>query len=108
MEYDLDPIVMELIVYAGNVRSLAILALRLARQGEYAQANQKMAECEEALLKAHSIQRRLIADELSGSAIPMTLLAVHAQDQMMNAMTVKDLVEEMIEMIETMGKEQRT
>lgn len=91
--------IMSLILNAGNARSLAIEAFRLARAGRYEEADQHLAECQEALNEAHEAQTGLIQAELSGEKSEVTLLMVHAQDHVMNAMTVHDLVREMIEMI---------
>lgn len=46
----------------------------------------------EELSKAHHYQTELIQNEAGGEKTEMTLLMVHAQDHLMNAMTVKDMV----------------
>lgn len=93
---DLDMIVMDIIVHSGNARSLAIEALREARQGHFESAESKLAECEAELTEAHHVQTELLVGETNGQAIPVSLIMVHAQDHLMNAMTVKDLTKELI------------
>ena len=93
---DLDMIVMDIIVPAGNARSLAIEAIRFARTGDFVQAEGKLKECEAELTEAHHAQTDLLVDESNGKPTPVSLIMVHAQDHLMNALTVKDLVSEMI------------
>lgn len=58
-----------------------------------------MKECEAALAKAHEVQTEMIVKELNGEGQNVQLLMVHAQDHMMNAMTVRDLAEQIIEIL---------
>ena len=51
------------------------------------------------MVEAHQCQTGLIFAETNGSPVPISLLMIHAQDHVMNAMTVKDMAVEMIEMI---------
>ena len=44
---DLETIIMELLVNAGSARSSALTALQLARKGDFAAAEQAMAESHE-------------------------------------------------------------
>lgn len=93
-EYEL--IIMKLVTESGSARSSALEAVRAARNGDYQTAEEKIAEAREELLRAHSVQTGLIQQEASGEHIAIGLLMVHAQDHLMNAMTVCDLAEEMI------------
>lgn len=96
MAEEFDTVIMELIVNAGDARNMAIEAVRLARDGKWEEADQRMKDCEAALIAAHSSQTDLIQGELNGKPVPVTLLMVHAQDHLMNALTVKDLSKELI------------
>lgn len=106
MSEEYERIVMELVVNAGDGRSLAIQAIREARAGKFREAQQLIDQCQEALIRCHETQTELIQSELQGNPVPVTLLMVHAQDHIMNAMTVKDLAIEMIEMLKERSKEQ--
>lgn len=103
---ELDSVVMELVVNAGNGRSSAIQAIREARAGHFAQAQQLLDECEEALLQCHKAQTDLVQAELQGEGVRVTLLMVHAQDHIMNAMTVRDIAAELIAMMKELRKEE--
>ena len=60
-----------------------------------------MQECNEAIGKAHQFQTELLQKSLnldSKDSTPVNLLVVHGQDHLMDAMVVRDLAVEMIEM----------
>ena len=50
----------------------------------------------EEISAAHRIQTDLIQEEARGNHTEISLLLVHAQDHLMNAITVKELAEEFI------------
>jgi PTS system cellobiose-specific IIA component len=100
----LEQIVMELVVNGGDARSKAMQAIRAAKKSDMALAKQKINEANEALNKAHEIQTCLIQNEAAGDHVQVTLLMVHAQDHLMNAMTIRDLASEMIDMYEEFRK----
>ena len=100
-----DEIVMNLVVEGGNARSLAMEAIQAAKKGDFAQADQRMKECEEALVEAHNTQTEMIQAEIRGDHIPVMLLMVHAQDHLMDAMVVKDLAAEIIDLYRARGQE---
>lgn len=89
---DPEEIILGIIVNAGLARSQSLQALSLAGEGDVIQARLRLAEAESALREAHKIQTHLIEDEARGNHQPVTLLMIHAQDHLMNAMTIKDLV----------------
>ena len=94
-----ETIVMELVVTGGSARRKAILAIQAAREKNFEKASALMEECSKALLSAHEVQTELIQEELNGEGeTRMSLIMIHGQDHLMNAMTVQDLAEQMIEM----------
>jgi len=96
---DMEMIVMKLVVSAGNARSTAIEALRAAKNGDYKHADELMEDADKTILEAHEIQTEMIQNELNGKKVEVGLLMVHAQDHLMNAMTVMDLSKEMIDIL---------
>lgn len=92
-----EQIVMQIIINGGDARAKSIKAIRSAREGDIGMALELMDHAGESLAKAHKTQTNLIQAEARGEKTEMTLLMVHAQDHLMNAMTVKDLAVEMIE-----------
>ena len=94
----MEMVIMQLIVNSGNARSRAMEAIRSAKNDDMEKAKAKIAECEEALAKAHQQQTQLIQDEASGNKTEVNMLLVHAQDHLMNAITVKDMAKEFIDL----------
>jgi len=104
---DYEQIIMQIIVNGGDARTNALKAIRCARKGSLKEAEELMKCAEEAMSKAHETQTGLIQAEARGEKSEVTLLMVHAQDHLMNAMTVKDLAAEMIEESKLRQKQQK-
>lgn len=81
---------------AGDAQEMILKALSVARTGDYAQAEKLMAESETILVQAHRLQTDLIKKEADGAKSEFSVLLVHAQDYVMNAILAKKLVSEMI------------
>lgn len=96
---DYEQTLMLILVNGGAARANALKAIRCARNGEITEADELMKLAEESLAKAHESQTELIQAEARGEKTEVTLLTVHTQDHLMNAMTVKDLAVEIIEEI---------
>lgn len=93
-----EQIVFQIILHGGNGRSSAMEAIRAAKQGDYIEAKEKLEQAGEELNKAHHIQTSLIQKEIKGEKNELSLLMIHAQDHLMNAMTVKDLASEFVDL----------
>ncbi|GAB3398936.1 PTS lichenan transporter subunit IIA [Schumannella luteola] len=93
----------ELISAAGGARSDAMLALRAARDGDEAGAQQLLAQADQQLLAAHRMQTTLIQQEAGGSPIPVNIILVHAQDHLTSAMITKDLAVEIVALHARLG-----
>ncbi|MBS5927613.1 MAG: PTS lactose/cellobiose transporter subunit IIA [Clostridium sp.] len=94
---DYQEIIFGLIVNAGDSRSNSMKAIRLAKKGKIEEAKETIKISEDCLNKAHEIQTSLIQDEAAGKRAEVTLLMVHAQDHLMNAITIKDIAIELID-----------
>lgn len=101
---NLEEIIMGLIVNGGNARSKAMEAIQSAKEGNIAEARELIEKANEDLGKAHEAQTELIQTEAGGTPIDLSILMIHAQDHLMNAMTVKDLANEFIDMYEKFSK----
>lgn len=66
------------------------------------ESEQCMIRADTQLKKAHDMQTELITRDLNGS-LPMSLLLVHAQDQLMTTMSEQSLIEHMIGLIRDIG-----
>ncbi|MEI0568022.1 PTS lactose/cellobiose transporter subunit IIA, partial [Brachyspira pulli] len=74
--------------------------LRLAKEKKFEEAAEKIKEADEIMLKSHEFQTNLITREADGEKIEITMLFVHAQDHLMTAMSEKNLIKEMISLLE--------
>lgn len=95
---DMELIAFEIISNAGMGKSLIIEAIREGRRGNYELANQKVKEANEFFVRGHHAHAGLIQREASGEQLKFSLIVMHAEDQLMNAETIRDLGVEIIEM----------
>lgn len=95
---NLEEISFNIICFAGNARSMCMEALELSRKGKFDEAEKLIVEAEEELHKSHEFQTKLIMAEANGDKLTPNILLIHSQDHLMNAMIVKDMAREMIQM----------
>ena len=95
--------IFHILLHGGNARSLAMEAVHDAKSGNWQAARQKIGQAEAEIRKAHRIQTAWIQQEAGGERKEVTLLLVHAQDHLMNAITVKDLAVELIDLYKRMS-----
>ncbi len=89
---------MGIIMHGGNARSAAMRAMAAAKKANFDEAEELLDISKKELGEAHKVQTNLIQGEARGEKTEVSLLMVHAQDHLMNAMTVRDLAEEIIDM----------
>lgn len=95
---DLEQIVFTIISHAGNARSNSFEALKHAREGNFEEAEKWLNKASEELLEAHHVQTDMIHKEAAGEKQEVTLLLVHAEDHLMNAILAKELITEMVDL----------
>lgn len=95
MEENVFPI----IALAGESKSLAYEALRLAKENKFEESQKKMEEADKLLLQSHQYQTNLITKEADGEKFVINLLFVHAQDHLMTAISEKNLINELIDIL---------
>jgi cellobiose PTS system EIIA component len=96
--------IFQIILHGGNGKSSSMEAIAAAKEGKFAAANEKLKQAGEALNEAHHVQTQLIQNEVSGGKSEVSLLMVHAQDHLMNALTVRDLAAVIVDLYETVSK----
>ncbi|MBP6123451.1 MULTISPECIES: PTS N,N'-diacetylchitobiose transporter subunit IIA [Providencia] len=101
---ELEEVVMGLIINAGQARSLAYTALKKAKQGDFDNAKILMEQSHSALNEAHKVQTQLIESDMGEGRIKVSLVLVHAQDHLMNAMLARELITELIELHEKLER----
>ncbi|WP_040212583.1 PTS lactose/cellobiose transporter subunit IIA [Clostridium polynesiense] len=101
----LEAEIFEIISHGGDARGYAYEALKAAREGDAQAAEELLAKAQEELDIAHNTQTKLIQAEINGEDLKMTLLMVHAQDQLMTAISEKSLIEQMVAMCKEFKRE---
>lgn len=91
--------IMTMIVKSGEAKSCCMRAIAAARVENYVEADRLLEDASDYLAGAHLLQTGLLSEEANGNVHEITLLMIHAQDHLMNTMTVKDLGSEMIAMM---------
>lgn len=92
-----EEVVMKLIVPAGNAKSAAIEAISMARKHDFEQANKLLADAEDSINKAHDNMSSEVRAVLNGEAEEsISLVMVHGQDHLMNAITTLDLARQIV------------
>lgn len=93
---DLYEMAFGLILNAGNSKSKSLMAIETAREFEFEEAENLVAEAEEDLRAAHQTQTNLIQSEARGEKMELNLIMVHAQDHLTTAMIMIDQANEFI------------
>lgn len=102
MKVSVEDIVMNLVVNGGDARTKAIEAIRAAKKGDFEKADGLMAASYEAINAAHVFQTTLLQGEMDEDhpePVEVSLLMVHGQDHLMNAMTMQDIAVELIDLL---------
>lgn len=89
--------IMGLIMHGGDAKSNAMEAIHAAKANDFEASDRKLKSADEALTRAHNSQTGLLTQEASGNSVEISLLLVHGQDHLMNAITFRDLAGEVID-----------
>lgn len=94
---ELEEIAMRIVGCSGESRSLAYEALKYAKQNDFKKSKELIEKSKAKMYEAHECQSDLIFKEANGENVGVNILMVHAQDHLMNAISIRELVEELIE-----------
>lgn len=93
----LELICFEIISNVGAARSCFIEAIQFAKQGKKEEANQEIKNGEQFFVLGHQAHAKLIQKEATNEAVEVSLLLIHAEDQLMSAEAFKIIAEEFID-----------
>lgn len=85
----------EIILNSGNARTTIHKAFASMREKKINEAEKFLEEANEQIVLAHKSQTTLLKDYAVGKKIEMEIIMVHAQDHLMNTMTLLEVAEEM-------------
>lgn len=100
----LELICFEIISAVGSARSFYIESIQAAKKGDYDEANSLIAQGNEMFTQGHHAHAKLIQQEASGEETKISLLLLHAEDQLMSAEAFKILSAEFIDVYKAIGK----
>ncbi|SEU06311.1 PTS lactose/cellobiose transporter subunit IIA [Lacrimispora sphenoides] len=86
----------QLIMNAGNSKSLSMMAMESAREFNFEEAEKYLKEAELEMRSAHQSQIDLIQQEAQGNPVDVNIILVHAQDHLTMAMMAKDQAAEIL------------
>lgn len=86
----LEQIVFNLVLHGGNARAKAYEALDAAEEGDFELAEKCLEEADQEFYEGHDYQNMLIQGQMD-SETP-NFLVIHAQDQLMTALSEKNLI----------------
>lgn len=90
---------MGLIVNSGEAKSEYVEAIRLARKGDFEEAQKSWDLACGSFQKAHKIHFDMLQSEEGAITNMQKMLLMHAEDQMSSAETIKILSDEIIELM---------
>ncbi|KAF0506775.1 PTS lactose/cellobiose transporter subunit IIA [Pediococcus pentosaceus] len=97
-------VIMGLIINGGNAKSSAFEAINAAKAGDFEKADEKLKESDVFLTEAHNVQTGMLTEEAKGNHAKVSLLTVHSQDHIMNAITFRDLAGEIVDLYKKMAE----
>ncbi len=93
---DMEMVVFHLIAHSSDAKSASMESIKHARKGDYEKAYLCIKKATESISEAHKIQCELMEKESKGRKTELSLLMVHAQDSLVNAVTIRDMAQEMV------------
>lgn len=96
-------LIMGLIINGGNAKSDAMEAIHAAKVSDFELADQKLKDSDKGLVEAHHSQTSMLTAEASGEKAELSLLLIHGQDHLMNAITFRDMASEVVDVYKKMA-----
>ncbi|HAJ70372.1 MAG: PTS cellobiose transporter subunit IIA [Staphylococcus equorum] len=101
---EIQEVAFNIILNSGDARTLVHEGFKAMRDYRFVEAEDKLEEANESLIKAHNIQTELLHNYAGGSKINMEVIMVHAQDHLMTTMTLREVALEMLMMYKKIEK----
>lgn len=100
---DMEKDILNLIAHSGEARSLSLEAIKYAKNREFKKSENNLSKADKKLIKVHNIQTSLLQREASGEEFSISILLIHAQDHLMNAITIHTLAREFIDIFKKLN-----
>ncbi|MDD2981633.1 MAG: PTS lactose/cellobiose transporter subunit IIA [Hespellia sp.] len=102
---EMELICFQLITSAGTAKSYFIEAIQKAKEGLFDEAEELISQGDEMLKTGHEPHTDMVQKEAAGEGVPLSLILMHAEDQMMSTEVFKILAEEFIELYKKLSAE---
>ncbi len=93
---EVQGVAFQIILESGDARSMIHEAFEMMRESKFEDADTKLTEAKEAVVRAHGAQTDLLQKYAGGTAIDMDIIMVHSQDHLMTTMTLREVAAEML------------
>ena len=103
---ELELICFQLITAAGEAKSAYMEAVSRAKKGLFDEARQLIEKGNQKLIQGHKPHTDLIQKEAAGDDLKVSLILLHAEDQMMSSECFCVMAEEMIALYELLYQKQ--
>ncbi len=100
----MELICFQIIAASGGAKSAFMAAIDAARDGDMAKAKELMQQGEDYMNQGHEPHAKLIQQEAAGESAPVSLLLIHAEDQMMGAEQFKALADQIIHLYQRLAE----
>lgn len=87
---------MEIIAHGGDGKSLAMMAIQKAREGNFSEAEELLKKAHEAIVACHQCHSELLFYDAEHQDLQVTMLLVHAADHLTSADMTEAMAEEII------------
>lgn len=101
----LELVSFKIISAVGTARSLYIESIQKAKEGKFSDAEALLQQGETYYTEGHHAHAELLSSYADGTEIPLDILLVHAEDQMMSAEGFRIIAEEIIALYRFISKQ---
>ena len=98
----IQSIAFEVITLASEAMDACFRSLKAAKEGDRNASKTFMDQYDAVISKAHKTQMSLISNEARGVEMPYSIIMVHAQDHLMQAIFIQRVIKELIEVYEVL------
>lgn len=103
MENELIEQSMDIILYAGDARTYCEKALNNIADFEFEEARTQLDICETYIVKAHTLQTKIVQREAAGETFNYLMLFSHAQDTLMTIASEIRITKKLLKMYESLN-----
>lgn len=93
----LELIAFNIIGTVGSAKSKVMESMQKARTGKFEESEQLIKEANEFLIQGEKEHFQVITQEAKDKNVELTLLFMHAEDQLISTVTLRDMANEIVE-----------